>query len=332
MQPTWDLLGKYWWILAVLIVLAARSLIFRLFGAVIIPQDSIGVVNKKYALIGKNRTLPNGCIIALHGEAGVQADTLAPGIHFGFYPWQYEIKIDKFVTIFEGKVGVVEARDGKPLTAGRVLARRVECDSFQDARKFLANGGERGPQITVIPPGTYRVNSGLFSVVQEPVLPSTGTFDRCIRALRPRTLLPLLEMAYQALPADGVMLLHTIVRPTFKELRRRGLTLTRELVHFSEFILSEIFPGGWLPTASVVEEHAAKAGFTVTRIQSLQPHYARTLDVGGRSAGQQKSRPLRCNRKEVYDRYMKYLTGCATLFHDGYTDVNQFTLQRTPLS
>jgi uncharacterized membrane protein YqiK len=170
MQPTWDLLGKYWWVFAVLIVLAARSLIFRLFGAVIIPQDSIGVVNKKYALIGKNRTLPDGCIIALQGEAGVQADTLAPGIHFGFYPWQYEIKIDKFVTIFEGKVGVVEARDGKPLSAGRVLARRVDCDSFQDARKFLANGGERGPQITVIPPGTYRVNSGLFSVVQEPVL------------------------------------------------------------------------------------------------------------------------------------------------------------------
>lgn len=166
----WDLLAKYWWIFAVLAVLGARKLIFRLFGAVIIPQDSMGVVNKKFALVGKNRTLPDGCIIALQGEAGVQADTLAPGIHFGFYPWQYEIKIDKFVTIGEGKVGVVEARDGKPLSAGHVLARRVDCDSFQDARRFLASGGERGPQITVIPPGTYRVNSGLFSVVQEPVL------------------------------------------------------------------------------------------------------------------------------------------------------------------
>jgi uncharacterized membrane protein YqiK len=166
----WNVLARYWWVVAILIILVARKLIFRLFGAAIIPQDSIGVVNKKFALFGKNRTLPDGCIIALNGEAGVQADTLAPGIHFGFYPWQYDVKIDKFVTIAEGKIGVVEARDGKPLSAGRVLARRVDCDSFQDARKFLGNGGERGPQITVIPPGTYRINSGLFSVVQEPVL------------------------------------------------------------------------------------------------------------------------------------------------------------------
>ncbi len=166
----WELLAKYWWALAIVAVLIVYRLVFRMFGAVIIPQDSIGVVNKKYVLVGKNRTLPDGAIVALNGEAGIQADTLAPGIHFGYYPWQYEIKIDKFVTIFEGKIGVVESRDGKSLSAGRVLARRVDCDSFQDARKFLGNGGERGPQITVIPPGTYRINSGLFSVVQEPVL------------------------------------------------------------------------------------------------------------------------------------------------------------------
>jgi uncharacterized membrane protein YqiK len=170
MDIPWELLAKYWWVVAILVVLIVYRLIFRLFGAVIIPQDSIGVVNKKYVLVGKNRTLPDGAIIALHGEAGIQADTLAPGIHFGYYPWQYDIKIDKFVTIFEGKVGVVESRDGKSLSAGRVLARRVDCDSFQDARKFLSNGGERGPQITIIPPGTYRINSGLFSIVQEPVL------------------------------------------------------------------------------------------------------------------------------------------------------------------
>src|SRR5215475_7923269 len=95
------LLAKYWWVLAVLILLAIHKLIFRLFGAVIIPQDSIGVINKKFAMFGKNRTLPDGCIIALHGEAGVQAYTRAPGIHFGFYPWQFEVKIDKFVTISE---------------------------------------------------------------------------------------------------------------------------------------------------------------------------------------------------------------------------------------
>lgn len=78
---------------------------------------------------------------------------------------------------------------------------------------------------------------------------------------------------------EGVMLLHTIAPRTFKELSWQGLTLTHELVHFSKFILAEIFPGGWLPTVPTVEEHAAKAGFTVTRIQSLQPHDARTLET-----------------------------------------------------
>lgn len=138
-------------------------------------------------------------------------------------------------------------------------------------------------------------------------------------------------MARQALPADGVMLLHTIVRPTFKELRQQGLRLTRELVRFGGFILAEIFPGGWLPTVSTVEEHAAKAGFTVARIQSLQPHYARTLEMWAAALQANKPKAIAMQSQEVYERYLKYLTGCATLFHDGYTDVNQFTLQRKPL-
>ncbi len=170
METFFQTLLGYWWVLAIVLVLACYKLVFRLFGAVIIPQDSIGIVNKKFVLFGKNRTLPDGCIIALNGEAGIQADTLAPGIHFGFWPWQYEVRIEGFTQIEEGMIGVVESADGRSLSAGRVLAERVDCDSFQDARKFLTGGGERGPQITVIPPGTYRVNIGLFTVVQEEAL------------------------------------------------------------------------------------------------------------------------------------------------------------------
>jgi cyclopropane-fatty-acyl-phospholipid synthase len=136
------------------------------------------------------------------------------------------------------------------------------------------------------------------------------------------------RMAYQVLPTEGVMLLHTICRPVFKEMKRRGLTLTRELVHFTRFILDEIFPGGWLPTIPMVEEHATSAGFTVARIQSLQPHYARTLDIWAANLETNKDQAIALQSQEVYDRYMKYLTGCAKLFHDGYTDINQFTLQK----
>jgi uncharacterized membrane protein YqiK len=167
METALTLLASYGWVLALIVVLACYKLVFRLFGAVIIPQDSLGEVNKKFVLVGKDRTLPDGSIIALKGEAGIQADTLAPGIHFGYWPWQYDVRIQKFITIAEGKVGIVESRDGITLAAGRVFAKHVGCDSFQDARKFLTNGGERGPQITVIPPGTYRINTGLFTITQE---------------------------------------------------------------------------------------------------------------------------------------------------------------------
>lgn len=174
MDQVLNMLSSYWWVLAVVfaiaIVLIGYQWFFRLFGVVIIPEDSVGIVNKRFVLFGKNRTLPDGSLIALNGEAGIQADTMAPGIHFGYWPWQYRVAVEKFITIGERKVGIVESRDGKPLTAGRVLAKQVGCDSFQDARKFLVNGGERGPQIAVIPPGTYRINTSLFSVVQEPVL------------------------------------------------------------------------------------------------------------------------------------------------------------------
>jgi cyclopropane-fatty-acyl-phospholipid synthase len=136
------------------------------------------------------------------------------------------------------------------------------------------------------------------------------------------------KMAYHVLPADGVMMLHTITRPTFKDARSRGLTLTHEIVHFTQFILAEIFPGGWLPTIPSVEEHAAAAGFTVARIQSLQLHYARTLDTWAVALEADRDKAIAIQSEEVYDRYMKYLTGCAKLFREGYTDVVQFTLEK----
>jgi uncharacterized membrane protein YqiK len=158
------------WVLPPLLLLVFYKLALRVFGVIIIPEDSTGIVNKKFVLLGSNRTLPGGAIIALNGEAGLQADALAPGLHFGYWPWQYAVQRQEFITIREGYIGVVEARDGRPLSKGHVLGRKVECDSFQDARAFLTGGGERGPQIAIIPPGTYRINTALFSVAQETVL------------------------------------------------------------------------------------------------------------------------------------------------------------------
>jgi uncharacterized membrane protein YqiK len=165
------LLVKYGWVLVLILVAVFHQAVLRIFfGTVIVSKDEIGILNKKWVLFGKNRTLPDGAIIALNGEAGLQADTLAPGIHFGLWVWQYTVYKAPFTTIDRGHIGIVEARDGHPLSGGRVLAKTVECNSFQDARAFLNKGGERGPQISIIPPGTYRINSALFTVTTDEVL------------------------------------------------------------------------------------------------------------------------------------------------------------------
>lgn len=155
----------YIWIVPLLALIVGYKFTLRfLFGMIIIPNNNIGVVNKKFVLLGSNRTLPDGKIIALKGEAGWQVDTLAPGLKWGYWPWQYKINLQPFINIKDNQLGVVEAMDGTPLSGGRVLGKKVNCDSFQDARAFLNNGGERGPQITIIPPGTYRINTALFHI------------------------------------------------------------------------------------------------------------------------------------------------------------------------
>jgi cyclopropane-fatty-acyl-phospholipid synthase len=175
-------------------------------------------------------------------------------------------------------------------------------------------------------PRSTRVLLEGWEKFDEPVdrIVSIGAFEHFGRARYPH----FFKMAHQVLPTDGIMLLHTISRPTFKDAKAQGLPLTREIVHFVQFILAEIFPGGWLPTIPTVEEHSGNAGFKVTRIQSLQPHYARTLELWAAALEANKDKAVEIQSAEVYDRYMKYLTGCAKLFREGYTDVNQFTLEK----
>ena len=175
-------------------------------------------------------------------------------------------------------------------------------------------------------PRTRRVLLEGWDKFHEPVdrIVSIGAFEHFGRQRYGR----FFKMTYEALPPDGIMLLHTIVRPTFKEARAQGIKLTHEIVHFSQFILAEIFPGGWLPTPQTVGEHAVAVGFELTRIQSLQLHYARTLDLWAAALEANKGQAIAIQSEEVYNRYMKYLTGCAKLFRQGYTDVDQFTLEK----
>jgi len=137
------------------------------------------------------------------------------------------------------------------------------------------------------------------------------------------------KMAHSVLPADGAMLLHTITGLTGPQCVERGVPLTFEMARFIKFIVTEIFPGGRLPSIEMVQERSANAGFRLTRRQSLQPHYARTLDLWAQALEAHKDEAIAIQSEEVYERYIKYLTGCANGFRIGYIDVNQFTLEKS---
>jgi cyclopropane-fatty-acyl-phospholipid synthase len=136
------------------------------------------------------------------------------------------------------------------------------------------------------------------------------------------------KMAYSVLPADGVMLLHTITGLTKQQMIDNGLPLSFWLARHLKFMMTEIFPGGQLPSIEMVTDQAPKAGFTLTRQHSLQQDYAKTLDLWAEALEAHKSEAIEVQSEEVYDRYMKYLTGCAKGFRIGYTDLIQFTLQK----
>jgi cyclopropane-fatty-acyl-phospholipid synthase len=136
------------------------------------------------------------------------------------------------------------------------------------------------------------------------------------------------KMANDVLPDDGIMLLHSITGLHPDEMRERGMPLTFTFARFLKFMWTEIFPGGRLPTIPMVQQRATAGGFRVTRVQSLQPHYARTLDLWSEALKANRDKAIEVQSQEVYDRYMRYLTGCADMFRVGYIDVNQFTLEK----
>lgn len=160
-----DFLIHYWWVALLLLSIVFYKFVLRVFfGMVIVPEDRLGLVTKKFVLFGANRELPDGRIVATKGEAGFQAHTLAPGLYWWMWPWQYSVQFTPFTIIPEGKIGLVLSKDGQEIPTGRILARFVESDNFQDATKFLDGGGQRGRQTGYITAGSYRINLFLFEV------------------------------------------------------------------------------------------------------------------------------------------------------------------------
>ncbi|MDF5735995.1 MULTISPECIES: flotillin family protein [unclassified Nostoc] len=132
-------------------------------GLVVIGEREVGIVVRKFTLSGHG--LPAGSLIALKGEAGLQADTLAPGWHWGYWPWQYSVKKEPVIVVPQGEIALIVAADGASNPPERILGKIVSCDNFQDARKFLTQDGEKGRQMGFLTAGTYRLNTALFKVI-----------------------------------------------------------------------------------------------------------------------------------------------------------------------
>ncbi len=147
--------------LGALLILCLLSIGPLVLGSVFIRERQVGVVVKKFG----SRSLGPGRLVALAGESGYQADILPPGLHFGYFRWQYRILKMPVTVVPQGEIALVIAADGAAIPAERILGQVVDCNNFQDARKFLVNGGEKGRQLGILTAGTYRINKALFAVI-----------------------------------------------------------------------------------------------------------------------------------------------------------------------
>jgi regulator of protease activity HflC (stomatin/prohibitin superfamily) len=109
--------------------------------------------------------MPQGQIVAHEGEIGVQADTLMPGLYW-FNPMIWKVNKVPIIEIGPSEIGIVESVDGEPIPKGRLLADEVDCNHFQDAKMFYKNQGKKGPQVGILRPGIYRINTYAFSVTK----------------------------------------------------------------------------------------------------------------------------------------------------------------------
>lgn len=154
-----------WQLLVVLPMLILVAWYFRYNHKIQIEENEIGIIYKKFSLNPLRRHLSAGKLVALHGEPGYQAYTLAPGTHYSYWRWQYRIERVPLTVIPHGQIGLVVAKDGAAIPTGSLLGQLTDCDAFQDGEAFLHKGGQRGRQLQILNEGIYRINPRLFEVI-----------------------------------------------------------------------------------------------------------------------------------------------------------------------
>lgn len=159
-------------LLLVIIIALIKNSIINVRG------NQIAVLERKY--FGK--PMPDGRTVALKGEVGIQARILGPGLHF-LVPFLYKTTKSDFLIIKKGEVALIRSITGNPMEIGSLMAKKVECDNFQDGELFLNNGGQKGPQLDVLPEGEYKINPHLFEHVFVKLIEVSEDEICCIEAL-----------------------------------------------------------------------------------------------------------------------------------------------------
>ena len=153
--------ASYSWMIGIAAIILILVVLFRASGITrYIPNDRLGVLEKLWSPSGSIA----GGFVALNGEAGFQPEVLRGGFHF-FMPYQYRVHFVSLVTIPQGQIGYVFARDGAPLPPTQTLASNDIADDFQDVRAFLSKGGQKGPQRKILREGTYAFNLAQFIIL-----------------------------------------------------------------------------------------------------------------------------------------------------------------------
>jgi cyclopropane-fatty-acyl-phospholipid synthase len=134
------------------------------------------------------------------------------------------------------------------------------------------------------------------------------------------------DLCNRIMPSDGRMVLQTIMGHPLKRWPEMGIPITMSDLRFMRFIAAEIFPGGSVPSDEDVVEYASAAGFSVEKLQKITDDYVRTLDIWSQKLEAAHDEAVAVTSTEVYDRYMRYLTGCSDFFQRNICEVGQFTL------
>ena len=155
-----------------LAALAAIVLILEPWGWSVAATYRITALERSKSCGLRRDLSKGGGIVASHEEAGFQTRLLRGGLHFGLYPFQFAVHKQPLITVAEGKIAYLYARDGanRPSLPTQTLGKVTKCNGFQDAAAFIENGGQRGCQRATLREGVYAINTALFVVITEDVV------------------------------------------------------------------------------------------------------------------------------------------------------------------